>query len=69
MYHSLRTVEGLKQVLQARSYKNEIILLTFTLSVLDQGLQVYSAFKKLGLGNTIMLTPSEEVRGICDPPP
>jgi hypothetical protein len=53
----------LKSALESCSYRNEVILLTSTASVLDNSLQLYSSILQLGLAHMILLTDSSEVRG------
>lgn len=69
--------DDLRTALESCSYKQEIILLTATLSVLDNALQLYNSFMKLGLAHQILLTSDEQVerltwgtttgRGACLP--
>ena len=52
---------GLTSALKACSFRDETILLTTTLSVLDNALQLYDSIRNLGLAHQIMLTPDNEV--------
>ena len=54
--------DGLRAALASCSFKNETILLTTTLSVLDNALQLYDSITNLGLAHQIVLTPDEQVR-------
>lgn len=54
--------EGLRKALTACSFRDEIILLSTTLSVLDNALQLYDMIAKLGLAHQILLASDNEVR-------
>ncbi|GAX78830.1 hypothetical protein CEUSTIGMA_g6267.t1 [Chlamydomonas eustigma] len=57
------SASGLVSALSTCSYRNEVILLTSTLSVLDNAMQLYNSIYNLGLGHQILLTPDEETCG------
>ena len=52
----------LKAALASCGFKKEIILLTATSNVLNNALQLYSSFLKLGLAHSVLLAPDDKVR-------
>ena len=54
--------EGLERALASCNFRDEIILLSTTLSVLDNALQLYDMLFKLGFAHQILLTSDNEVR-------
>lgn len=52
--------DGLRQALQSRSYKQEVILMVSNIERLDSFVQAVYSLRKLGLSNILLLSYNED---------